>query len=315
MFGDFMALDVIQKVLLSTVLVSIPEEIFVFMTTLILMGEFDYWKEDECDRLFEKWDYVRVFVPAVICALLSNILRYAGVDSGIITIAMIATGLILMVLTGDLWDDAKVMRWIGKAALYLLIVVLAIGIIDFLSIPFVIYATGKTLHEIQNNIFLFFMLCLTSRVIEYTILVFLIAKKRTLLKANIINIVFESKILTTLSFLVLTCNFALLMIMVRIIGYEKALESMSFDLRLLVIMATCILPVLNISLFFWSIYYVKNREVQKQKNLAEKLDDLTKEIKLCTNSDFYDNIKWKLTSVQKDMEDISLNLYHTPENN
>ncbi len=315
MFEGFIALDVIQKVLLSTVLISIPEEFFVFMATLILMGEFDYWKEDECDRLFQKWDYVRVFVPTVVSALLSNILRYAGVDSGIITVTMIATGLILMVLTGDLWDDAKVMRWIGKAALYLLIVALAIGVIDLLSIPLVMYGTGKTIQELQNNVLLFFAISLSPRIIEYTILAFLIAKKRTLLKANIVNVVFESKILTTLSFVVLTANVVLLLIMVRFVFYDEILHSLAFDSRIIIILAACIFPVLNISLFFWSIYYVKNREVQKQRNLAEKLDYLTKEIELCTNSDFYDNLKWKLTSVQKDMEDISLNLYHPPENN
>jgi len=73
----------VQKILLNTFFVSFPEELFLIMFTLILVGEFEYWKEDECKRLINRFDYVRVFVPTIVAALISNTLRYYGLSSGI----------------------------------------------------------------------------------------------------------------------------------------------------------------------------------------------------------------------------------------
>lgn len=309
MFQALFQWDTAQKILLNTVFVSIPEELYIVMFTLILMGEFDYWKDEHCTKLFDRWDYVRVFVPVIGSALISNILRYTGADDGIITLGTLLSIFVLMLVTGDLWGDAKVFKWIGKAFIYLLLATISVAVFELMYMPFIIYGMGTTLKEINNNIFNNFLIIIPARICMYSILALFFARKRTLLKANIFKVIFENKTLTILSLFILISNFAFMMLMYKTIVYEKILVDLSFELRIIEILTVCSVPTLNIILFLLGVYYIKNKETEKQKNIAEIISNLSNEVKLYTNSEEYDNIKWKLNGLGNQLDDLTQILY------
>lgn len=71
---DALQIETIHKIVMNTLLISIPEEVYFVLFTYILMGEFDQWEDEDCPRLFQPWNYPRVFIPAVAAAVISNIL-------------------------------------------------------------------------------------------------------------------------------------------------------------------------------------------------------------------------------------------------
>lgn len=311
MLGQLLQLDTIQKIFLNTLLVSIPEELFLLMFTLILVGEFEFWADEECRKLINRWDYTRILVPTLTVALLSNIERYSDLNSSFASLIPIVVFFILIVLTNDIFGDASAMKWTGKALLFFILGFIILYISEFCYTSFILYGTGKTITEINNNILLNFLISLPSRLIEYSILIFLVVKRRTLLKANIIRPIFESKITTFLTFIVVIFDFVFMFVMVKAICYEKVLVNIPSDLRTLVIMGISLFPVINLSGLIWGLYAMKDGEIQANKVTSDCLYNLLNEITLYTNNDKFDNIKWKLNEVGLSIEKIAKNLYLT----
>jgi hypothetical protein len=153
------------------------------MLTLILMREFDYWKEEECKKILTDGITSGIYTSNSKC-FSSDILRYLKDDIDIVSLVSMATALILIILTGDIWGDSTALKWIGKALLFLMVAVLTVQIIEYSYIPFFLYGSGKPIEQINGDIVLLLFVSLPARIIQYAILAFLYAKKRTLLKGK-----------------------------------------------------------------------------------------------------------------------------------
>lgn len=313
-FGALLQLETVQKIIINTLLVSIPEELFLVMFILIMLGEFEYWKEDECKKIINNWDYSRILIPTIVAALLSNILRYTIVDFDISTPVSIIVFYILIILTNDIFGDASCAKWMGKAFIFLIFGSLIMFVIEFSYIPFVLYSSGKSINEINNDVMLNFVVSIPSRLIEFIIIAVFIIKKRTLMKAKIIGLIFENRILATFTIVIAIFSFSIALLMAKLIGYEKVLGNITPSLRFIIIIGICIFPIINISGLVWCVYYVENRAFQKQKVTRDKLNNILNNVKICTANDNYDTIKWKLNEIVMDIEDVSNNLYKVGKN-
>lgn len=309
MLTQMSQLETIEKIILNTVAVSIPEELFLLMFTLILVGEFEYWTDEECKKLIHRYDYVRILVPVLAGAFLSNILRYSGLNFGLISLIPPIIFFILIILTNDIFGDASALKWSLKAFIFLFLGLIIIYITEFAYIPYIMYAAGKSLKEINDDLFLNFLFSIPSRLIQYFIIAFFIVKRRTLLKANIIKIIFESRILSIWTLIIVAFDFSFMFIMAKVVGYEKAFASVPGEVRFIVIIAVCVFPILNISALLWCVYYVENRAKQTQKEIAEKLNILSNEINSYTIDEKYDNIKWKLHEIDTYVIQTGQSLY------
>lgn len=299
MFTNLLHWDIIEKIILNTILVSIPEEFYLIMFTLILMGEFDYWKEEECKKLFDRWDYIRVFVPVVIGALTSNVLRYSGMDVNLVTVISMMVFFIAIILTGDIWGDASALKWIGKAFIFLLLGILSIMVIEFMFIPLFLYGLKESLHEINQNIMLNFVMTLPLKIVQFTILGFLFAKKRTIIKVDLGEYIFKNRFFSMIFFFVMLFNFIFMLIMYKVVIYEGVLSEFTISLQIALNACIFSFPILNISFLIWEIYYIKNQETYKQKIVAKHLKELINEMNIYTNNERYDNIKWKIHEMEK----------------
>lgn len=310
MFDNLLQWDILQKILLNTLFVSIPEELFLVMFTLILVGEFDYWKEPECKRLIHKFDYVRILVPTVAGALLSNILRYTGIESGTIQIFMPIASYILIVLTNDIFGDANRFKWILKALIFYMIGILLIIISEFIYMPFILYKTGLTVKTINSNILMNFLLSLPSRAIQYSILIYFVSKKRTLLKGRMFRYILPIPTLSIILLFIILFNSVFFGIMLNSIVFNKALVNMPSPSQIFIITGIVVFPLFNIIGLFYSIYYVKNRELSERKILSNRLYIILKNIKLYTKNKNYDNITWKINEFSNGVEEIAKSLYN-----
>lgn len=304
--------DTIQKMILNTVLISIPEELYLLMFTLIMMGEFDYWKEAECKKLINSWDYPRILIPTIPVALLSNILRYSGMDFPMFFFLPIIVFYVLIVLTNDVLKDANALEWMGRALVFLVIAIITLGMAEFACIPLVVYGMGRSLEEVNNDILLNFLISLPVKVIQASILLYLISRKRTLLRGNIIKYISRNPFLTVLTVITVILDMVFLFSAYNAVVYEKMLMNISYMMQVAIITGVIIFPVLNITALIGGIYYVKNKETHHKKNAYEQLDDLLQKIKIYTNHENYDNmnsIRWKLNEIEQEIGQVAKILY------
>lgn len=297
------------KIILNTFFISIPEELYAVMFTLIMVGEFEYWKEPECKRLINRFDYVRVFLPTVVGALLSNILINTGLNYGLFQFISPVVTYIIIVITNDIFGDASAIKWMLKAFIFFLFGFLSIGIFEFTYVPFVLYSTGLSIEEIKSNLFLYFMLALPSRFIQYLLLTYLVSKRRSLIKGNLIKILLSSPVVTAIFSVLIFVNILFLQMLGTAIIFDKMLIPLSHISQALIITGVVMFPIINISGFVWCVCFLKNAEIRSMKNAAEKLTIMLKEIEIYTNNEKYDNIRWKLNEIGVGIEDVAQNLY------
>jgi hypothetical protein len=128
------------------------------------------------------------------------------------------------------------------------------AIAELIYSPFIYYGSEIDVVMVNDNVLLNFFVSLPSRLIEYTILVFFVIKKRTLLKANIIRPIFESKTLTAITLVTLVIDCTFVFIMIRVICIDKILAELTTLLRLVIVLGVCIFPILNILSLVFAVY-------------------------------------------------------------
>lgn len=305
--------SVAAKIIINTLFVSIPEELYLVMFTLIMVGEFEYWKEPECKRLINRFDYVRVFLPTIVGALLSNILINTGLNDGFLHFLIPISMYLLIVFTNDIFGDASAVRWMVKAFIFYMIGFLSIGITEFAYVPFILSCTGLTMSDIRNNLLIYFLTSLPSRLLQFTLLSYMVSRKRTLLKGRLIKNLLSNPIPATIFSLLLFSHILFLQMLCRAIIFDKLLISISLISQIFILTGVVIFPIVNISGFLWVFYLLKNKEIKDRKNASEKLCKLLKNIEIYTYNENYDNIKWKLNEIGMDIEDVAKTLYKESE--
>lgn len=210
---------------------------------------------------------------------------------------------------GDIFNNAGALKWMGKVILFLLLGSLLGGLCEFLYVPFLLYGTGESLLIINDNMFLNFLFSLPARFLEFSIIIFLLVHKRSLLKARIIKMIVESKFLVTLTIAALIVNLYFYIIMYNIICYNKALTVLSAGLRFTVVLGVCLFPIINLSALVWCTYYVKNNEAVRKKAASETLRKIAAELKSYSEGGNRDHLVWVLNGLVANLQVVADELY------
>ncbi|WP_207659279.1 hypothetical protein [Anaerobacterium chartisolvens] len=275
-----------------------------------MMGEFAYLEqpeEDEFERLIQKSDYGRVFIPALVGGTTSSILRYTGAALQVSLPLFILSILITIILFGDIFNNSTAAKWILRASAFCLLGIVAMFSSEYLYIPIVIYGTGNSMYEINNNPFLNFALSLPAIIMQYLALAILIAKKRTLSKTIIFKTIFESKLLSTITIFLLIFDIGLMLAIGKLVVFDKILINYSLFVQLLVIISTFLFPILNISVLIWSVYYISNKEKSRQEKASDSIRCLIEKIQSSMDEDNNNagQIKLNMLSFNYDLLEIA----------
>ncbi len=309
MFSNLFTYDASIKIFLDTLLISIPEVFFWVIFTLILVGEFEYWREPECKRLINKFDYVRVFLPTVVVALIINITEYIGLSSYLVQLISIASFYILVVFTNDVFDDASALKWMSRAFVFMILGFLITRILNILFISLVTHVSNITIEQVNRDFLLSFAISLPIRVIQYILLLYFVIRKRTLLKGRWLKHILTYPVLSLLFFIVVIFNILFLKIIYETVTNYYILEVMPDNSILILLIIVILSPVINILGFLIGCYYMKNRETKEKSIEVEKLDNLSQNIKLYINNGNYDNILWKLNGISIEVDNIAKSIY------
>jgi len=313
MLDIFIEPGILQKIIINTIFVSIPEELYLVMFTLIMVGEFEYWKEPECKRLINRFDYVRVFLPTIVGALVSNILINLGLRNGLNQLIIPATMYIIIIFTNDIFGDASAVKWMVKALIFFMTAYLSIGIFEFAYIPLLLYGTGMTMDQIRDNLLIYFIVSLPARVFQFSLLSFLISRKRTQVRGLFIRTILSRPVLAVMFCILIFFNILFLQLMCNAILFDKVLIEISNISQALIISCVVMFPMLNISGLILCFYIVKSIETKDKKNASEKLHSILMKIDQYKKCAKHDNIIWKLNEFSKDIGDVANILYKENE--
>ncbi|QNU65399.1 hypothetical protein EHE19_010660 [Ruminiclostridium herbifermentans] len=309
MFSDLFTYDASTKIFFDTLFISIPEVFFWVLFTLILVGEFEYWSESECKRLINKFDYVRVFLPTVVVAFIINISYYFGLSWYLVQFISIVSFYIILVVTNDVFDDASALKWMSRTFLFMILGFIINKILNFLVFSFIMHISKITIEQINRDFLLGFGISLPIRVIQYILLLYFVTKKRTLLKGQWLKHILSSPLLSAIYYVIVLFNVLFLKVIYEAITNYYVLEEMSKNSVFILLIAIILSPVINIVGFMIGCYYVKNKEIEVKNIEAEKLNNLSENIRLYIKNGNYDNILWKLNGVRIEVENIAKGIY------
>ncbi len=310
MFSNLFTYDASIKILFDTLFISIPEVFFWVIFTLILVGEFEYWREPECKRLINKFDYVRVFLPTVVVALMKDITEYIGLNSYLVHFISIVSFYIILVFTNDVFDDASALKWMSRAFVFMMLGFLITQILNFSFITFVINISNMTIEQVNKDFLLSFAISLPIRVIQYILILYFVIKKRTLLEGRWLKNIISCPLLFVIFFIIVAFNILFLKVIYNAVTNYYILEVMPNHSILITLIIVVLSPFINVLGFMIGCYYMKNKEVKEKSIEIERLNNLSQNIRLYINNGNYENILWKLNGVSIEVENIAKGIYN-----
>lgn len=305
------------KIVINITTIAFWEMLFLVLFTYVMMGEFPYLEqpeEAEFDKLIQSSDYGRVFVPALVSSIISSTLRYTGGDMQVTLPLSVLSMLITIVLFGDIFNNSTAAKWIMRAVAFSLLGTVVMFCSEYLYMPIIIYTTDISIHDINHNSVLNLVFALPSIAMQYLFLIFIAVKKRTFLKGKIFKVIFESRLLSTITLFILIIDFIFIIVTLKSVEFDKILINQTVSTQVFVITSTFLFPILNISALIYSIYYISNNEKSRQKKASDSIHDLIEKIQSSMDEDSNNNagqIKLNMMSFNHDLLEIADYLFPT----
>jgi hypothetical protein len=290
-------------VLLNIILVSIPEEIFLVVFTLILLNQFDYLqsKVDGENRL-KKIDIYRISLIVVTVAVITNILRfYFFVDASMIFIISIIMLFLLILITYKLYF---LFKDILKVLLFTVISCIVILVVESLYIPIILLLLNKTIEEINNSILLNFMVTIPGRVLEIIIIAYIITKKASFFNNRIFRTILESKKLLLTSIIYLIFNISMLLIILELVFFDRTIAAENIFMQMLATVLGLVVPVLNIFIYFSIIYHNKSKELNRTYEISSNVNMVLSDIRRLTKVKQYDKILPLIIELEENISNV-----------
>jgi len=286
------------KVLGDIVLVSIPEEFFIVMLALLLLGKFDFLQSDDKEeRKIKKYDVTRVAFLVISTAVISNILRCLNADPNLLLlICVLYIFIFILVIYKMYWDWGEIL----KTFLFTLLSVIVFALIEFSYAPLFFYIFNMTVDDLNNSVLIKFVWAIPERLVEYLLLGFLIARKATFLKARIVKVILRDRLLTVITLLALFFNLAFLSVIEKLIWFDKILDGFSLAVQLGISVAVLVFPILNIAALVFAIYHISNRECENRFLAKQDIKITADDIKMFAKNGRYDKIMHMVDILEED---------------
>ncbi|OHD20787.1 MAG: hypothetical protein A2Y34_07080 [Spirochaetes bacterium GWC1_27_15] len=252
--------------LLNTILVSIPEEIFLVVMTLIFLKRFDM-----LDVRMWKYNLKWITIPAFPVAIMINVFRYIIIipkPIATITDGIIFYTLMMIIIKSNSFNFIR--KDYLKILLYFTLSLIILGVLENSTYPVIMFLINKPFEYFNNNIIWNFLLVLPSRIFEYIILFYSISKQNNVVRIKLFDSIISNKLyFKVMIFLTIMFN-VLSIFLVKFIVYDKILEKLSLLEKVLVSEITLIFPVVVVFIFILLI----NDLLVKQKLMQQTYENL-----------------------------------------
>ena len=264
----------IFNALLNMFFVSLPEELFVVAIVLIGIG-----RDDLLDLRMWKDNIRWVALPAIGMSFIISFARLTNISKSLIQIIGI---LVLYLLTLVVIRNNNLLQEKIKYFKALFYTILGIAIISILECyyPLILSLTKTNILYINSHFILNFLCALPARVIEYSILVYLLVKKSDDVKIKLFDIILKNSFLKRSMFSLLIGIMITMIYLIKLIGIDLILINLSFFEQLIIVVMMFVIPTITITFILLIVNYilkVEKRIQQTYENLARQdivMDDV-----------------------------------------
>jgi len=255
----------IVNALLNMFLVSLPEELFVVAMVLIFIG-----RDDLLDLRMWKDNIKWVSIPAIGMSFIISFAKFINISKPLSQI----TGMILLyLLILVVIKNNNLLKEKTKYFKILFYTALGFAIISILEsyYPLILTLTKTTILYINTHFIYNFLCALPARVIEYSILVYLLVKKRDDVKIELFDIILKNNFLKRSMVSLLIGVTITTMYLIKLIGIDLILINLSFSEQLIIVVMMFIIPTITITFILLIVNYilkVEKRIQQTYENLA-----------------------------------------------
>jgi hypothetical protein len=251
----------VLNAILNFILVSIPEEAFIVVMTLILLKRFDLldvrmWRQNL------KW----LMIPTLPVVFFINLFRYViiiprSLASLITYILMIL--LILYIVLKNSYLFKKMI--IFKVFIFTTLSFAIVGLIELAYYPIVLSILDKPIEYFNNIIILNFLLSIPTRVIQLCIILFITTKKNNEVKVNLFDTILKNKVFTNSFITMLVLIISVIMYATKLLMINNILLNMNIIDQLFIVVILTSTPIILVTWFLMFVNYLLKKEKQIQQ--------------------------------------------------
>lgn len=280
--------------ILNIILVSIPEALFFVAFSLILLKQFQFLQ-------FSRENIKKMALAVVPPAVFSNLFRSVpGIDINFMPLIGIMAITISVALVYRCFT-AKQLFKVSLCVTLSFIISMAIQLSYF---PLILYGTSFELKEFNEPGMLVVVLLLPERLVEYSLLVYLIMRRKVFTKINLFTYSLRHKGLAIILSLQVAVNLLYICVMTRLIFFDKILFDLPLSKQLIGLSIVTLYPIANLVSMFFAAYYVSNLETRKKRNIQEDLKVSISDIQFYLRRGEYDKISKELKYVEKNADQL-----------
>lgn len=246
----------VMTALLNMILVSIPENIFIVVMTLIFLKRFDLldfrmWKQNL------KW----IMIPSISIAIMINMFKYIIVIPRPITslsCLVIMNILILYIVLRNTYEVNK--KLIFKISIATFMSFVAVSLIELIYVPMSLSLLHRPISYFNNNIVYNFLLALPGRIMEICLIAFILIRKNNSIKINLFDAIIKNNFYK-LNFLFMIILINLIIVYIaKLIMIDNILVNIEIIEQLFITILIVSIPIILITWFFIFVNYSLTRE-------------------------------------------------------
>jgi len=257
------------NMLFNLVLVTIPEQFFLVVMTLIFLKKFGI-----LDVLMWKQNIKWILIPVIPISIIEDINTFIITNelfSSILTVLNLIFFYILIVYVIKNNSNEFQMKDHRKIFLSLATSFLILGVLESVTVPLMLLLLNKSLIFINSNATWNFIASIPSRIFESLILSFLIIKNNNVVKIRMFDVISKNNLLlvSTTTFVILSNIFAVYAI--KLVGVNRILENkVSMFGQIVISMGILVVPAL---ILFWVLLLI-NYILVKEKQIQQTYENL-----------------------------------------
>jgi hypothetical protein len=246
-----------QQFILNLVLVSVPEEIFLTIATLILLGKHNFLYKNRLGKNALKLSST-VVVPM---ALISNLLKIFVKDSNV---SLIVCLLIFIFLISLLCKSTGIKEYINIFVCTFKVFTMFMAT-EILTLLIVIYIFKLTPDYFNKTAQLNFYITIPERIIQFSYLAFYYFKLNGATQVKVFELVMENKTLKILTVVSSTVVFIILGGMLKLVIFDNILSPLSIEHQMFIILAFLSIAILFLAItwIYAVVIYAQEKGIQK----------------------------------------------------
>lgn len=255
----------ILQVIINILIVSIPEEFFITMLVLFLLGRWELWSKEFVKENIKKIMFISVLPIAIITNLLKFLTPISDNIQLIISITVFAITIICLLQINKKREYIKIFGF----------VILALAIFmttELITIFIATYGLKINILIFNKNPFFNFLIVIPERIMQYGFLLYIFLKKNSIMQINVSKIIIQNKLLRNMTILFTTIDMLIMGLMLEFIFFKNILSNLTFNQQLfIIIIGFTLIILLLLSVWIYAIC-IFPFEKYKQYTLKEEIE-------------------------------------------